>query len=224
MTSACYAIINFKTFFNSHPHKEDDINKTCTPTRNWLFNSHPHKEDDLSILYGCTSTYFSTHILTRRMTIDIVYIWVGWIFQLTSSQGGWRRAVCSAGGWKIFNSHPHKEDDASSDIAWIFVFLFQLTSSQGGWRFVRHCMNLCISFSTHILTRRMTERTRNWQKRNSFQLTSSQGGWRFPVFVLVHQSFFNSHPHKEDDIAAKHNSMPLHFSTHILTRRMTLET
>ena len=59
--------------FNSHPHKEDDHMGLTLFALLMFFNSHPHKEDDLSILYGCISTYFSTHILTRRMTQAILH-------------------------------------------------------------------------------------------------------------------------------------------------------
>ena len=34
------------SFFNSHPHKEDDVWKLVDDYDLELFNSHPHKEDD----------------------------------------------------------------------------------------------------------------------------------------------------------------------------------
>ena len=53
-----------------------------------LFNSHPHKEDDNDSSYVSPPLYFSTHILTRRMTkLESVYD-DSVNFQLTSSQGG----------------------------------------------------------------------------------------------------------------------------------------
>ena len=77
----------------------------------------------------------------------------------------------------------------------------------------------------------------------TFQLTSSQGGWPVLLIYLLLLQIFNSHPHKEDDSCTGHpvilqilfNSHPhkeddfpwrpvhsfSHFSTHILTRRMT---
>ena len=58
-----------------------------------------------------SSRNFSTHILTRRMTIYLT------IIHLTQ---------------KLFNSHPHKEDDdCVEDVIAVNAF-FQLTSSQGG--------------------------------------------------------------------------------------------
>ena len=96
--------------FNSHPHKEDDYKSDLSLAEARIFNSHPHKEDDfLMLLYGMLGKffnshphkeddddskavtdfkYFSTHILTRRMTKPIAFVILDWIFQLTSSQGG----------------------------------------------------------------------------------------------------------------------------------------
>ena len=135
-------------------------------------------------------TYLSCHLLTFVL------------FQLTSSQGGWRCNKWTE--WKdkffnshphkeddslllihlsnmyFFNSHPHKEDDVESEADWTDAETFQLTSSQGGW----HLKNFFCSY------------------RYNFQLTSSQGGWRSMAMVCA------LHPY---------------FSTHILTRRMTKE-
>ena len=52
------------------------------------FNSHPHKEDDVDSVYVDTDTVISTHILTRRMTQRNFTTLFSKIFQLTSSQGG----------------------------------------------------------------------------------------------------------------------------------------
>ena len=75
-----------------------------------LFNSHPHKEDDKTnqaiLFYNC----FSTHILTRRMTVH---------------------DDTSLGVLQFFNSHPHKEDDVNVMLLNAHS-VFQLTSSQGG--------------------------------------------------------------------------------------------
>ena len=53
-----------------------------------LFNSHPHKEDDDPTATIMDDIRFSTHILTRRMTVFPAYLKCGRSFQLTSSQGG----------------------------------------------------------------------------------------------------------------------------------------
>ena len=122
---------------------------------------------------------FSTHILTRRMTV------------LTT-----KRCYCL---W-LFNSHPHKEDDPQcAKCMWVYIFsthiltrrmTVQLHFLLPHLRFFNShphkeddpqcakCMWVYI-FSTHILTRRMTK---SWSCRtgcSDFQLTSSQGGWLF---------------------------------------------
>ena len=78
------------SYFNSHPHEEDDrptmISCSC-PTN---FNSHPHEEDDTYTPPVAGSTDISTHILTKRMTMVM--------FQLDVL-------------YEYFNSHPHEEDD-----------------------------------------------------------------------------------------------------------------
>ena len=142
----------------------------------------------------------STHILTRRMTVQRVCRKCGEVFQLTSSRGGWPTICLDDMTDEHFNSHPHEEDDIKN------------------WYICCIC-----NISTHILTRRMT----TWLWRiflqvkyfNShpheeddymtmakmgyhlvFQLTSSRGGWQLCRYVcMVEQNI----------------------STHILTRRMT---
>ena len=101
-------------FFNSHPHKEDDLLHVCQCYVLSLFNSHPHKEDDYIFLARLPFLHFSTHILTRRMTHPLPIFW---------------------DRNKIFNSHPHKEDDICTYPVFAEVVVFQLTSSQGGWRY-----------------------------------------------------------------------------------------
>ena len=57
-------------YFNSHPHEEDDDNLVYLYHLFHHFNSHPHEEDDF--FFGGIFCYcnISTHILTRRMTMD----------------------------------------------------------------------------------------------------------------------------------------------------------
>ena len=58
--------------FNSHPHKEDDVKNLQGYKNLCLFNSHPHKEDDVGFARRVNNERFSTHILTRRMTVTII--------------------------------------------------------------------------------------------------------------------------------------------------------
>ena len=121
--------------FNSHPHEEDDWNICANFTvtelfqltssrrgwhdaRNWRitpkrnFNSHPHEEDDEYHHERLERRkYISTHILTKRMTLQTAFTRIVSIFQLTSSRRGWRWYF---GVWKTSS-------------------IFQLTSSRRGW-------------------------------------------------------------------------------------------
>ena len=305
MTLCWQGLVLTLTYFNSHPHKEDDgyeglegkdIKKKFQLTSSqggWLrelrwnwqeqsfqltssqggwqlqrpllpsythFNSHPHKEDDLVMAKHQFSLFISTHILTRRMTMVILgkskkklhisthiltrrmtflffFFLDAFIFQLTSSQGGWRGSTTpqypvlnisthiltrrmtrfdnsSISCLEYFNSHPHKEDDAVSTD----------TIKKP-------------DISTHILTRRMTntesrpcpgqmhfnshphkedDTIRAWGDHiTSFQLTSSQGGWHWGSPGGAGVRNFNSHPHKEDDSSmGQADSQDHHFNSH----------
>ena len=83
----CFTAIR-DCFFNSHPHKEDDLESFRLLLSKFLFNSHPHKEDDVISCDFVFDQIFSTHILTRRMTNAMVATGSVLTFQLTSSQGG----------------------------------------------------------------------------------------------------------------------------------------
>ena len=119
------------------------------------FNSHPHEEDDTTCFACFTSSVISTHILTKRMThlllleLPVLYIST---HILTKRMTSWKFAVCnwsristhiltkrmtcyhnSTSPLCYFNSHPHEEDDNTTD--WNITIIF---------------------ISTHILTKRMT--------------------------------------------------------------------
>ena len=122
-------------------------------------------------------THFSTHILTRRMTVH---------------------DDTSLGVLQFFNSHPHKEDDQPIDGRKSFYNFsthiltrrmtlsrrsikscktFQLTSSQGGWHLLYRFYPVAFLFNSHP----HKEDDVNVMLLNAhsvFQLTSSQGGWR----------------------------------------------
>ena len=170
----------------------------------------------------CVPRIISTHILTRRMTVNVFHC----LFLLL-----------------YFNSHPHEEDDRLIPAILLCCFLFQLTSSRGGWPACFLAFWTLFSISTHILTRRMTTveskrdgtpciSTHILTRRMTsaffpkathgiFQLTSSRGGWQFTFnesnscfnisthiltrrmtvarTILLTEWNFNSHPHEEDD-------------------------
>ena len=89
MTMVVARLTSSLLHFNSHPHKEDDINVVRSRNLYIHFNSHPHKEDDFHQGICNASRCISTHILTRRMTRSNPCKILSIIFQLTSSQGGW---------------------------------------------------------------------------------------------------------------------------------------
>ena len=109
---------------------------------------------------------------------------------------------------------------------------------------IRSSYEVPFDISTHILTRRMTTCSGKCKKHLIFQLTSSRGGWRSPpstrqgsgIFQLTSSrggwrmdygcwqwnTYFNSHPHEEDDGYGQDMTSQDDISTHILTRRMTM--
>ncbi len=193
LSSSCVPI------FNSHPHKEDDTRWICILQGLRFFNSHPHKEDDHSWRYQQNHNMFSTHILTRRMTISLLVHLLSSVFQLTSSQGGWRAIMYAIFSNISFSTHILTRRMTFTGWSYIKDLCFQLTSSQGGW--LRRILgnHWVFIFSTHILTRRMTVLFIPLPPQFPFQLTSSQGGWLFILNFCRSFYFFNSHPHKEDD-------------------------
>ena len=82
--------------------------------------------------------------------------------------------------------------------------------------------NICSNISTHILTKRMTQQNNNVDVEKVFQLTSSRRGWLIRWTEKCHLSYFNSHPHEEDDCMVLSACLiQISISTHILTKRMT---
>ena len=110
MTSAFVHVCKTCSYFNSHPHEEDDLLFRQFRLSYLYFNSHPHEEDDFvssdfphalsisthiltkrmtDITCNCNNRYrISTHILTKRMTKSPTSIPTPVIFQLTSSRRG----------------------------------------------------------------------------------------------------------------------------------------
>ena len=186
------------------------------------FNSHPHEEDDI--------------FMAPRICINA-------IFQLTSSRRGWRPTKWIPGYCGDFNSHPHEEDDNCRTSSCHVIdcisthiltkrmtaikknrapnIIFQLTSSRRGWRILPFLRKTGEGISTHILTKRMTNSIARTLEKQIFQLTSSRRGWRLTRWSIVQESYFNSHPHEEDDDDTISKMRGETISTHILTKRMT---
>ena len=124
---------NLYRYFNSQPHKEADdcflISielkqiSTHSLTRRLTFyiadtqhsvciSTHSLTRRLTSLLSSIqNSPFISTHSLTRRLTILACCGFCPEIFQLTASQGGWRRIDQCLYLLKHFNSQPHKEAD-----------------------------------------------------------------------------------------------------------------
>ena len=165
-------------YFNSQPHKEADCPRSSVRSHQDHFNSQPHKEADGITPYPATAAV---------------------LFQLTASQGGWRRSALSL---------PLPPE-------------FQLTASQGGWRRPLPETFRC-PISTHSLTRRLTlwlslSRLRIYISTHSLtrRLTHSLVNIVFAICISTHSltrrltyfapeklqknQHFNSQPHKEAD-------------------------
>ena len=89
MTSVSGSLIRSSSYFNSHPHEEDDRCPGSQPKANRHFNSHPHEEDDgKTVPAAQRGGKISTHILTKRMTAQMKAQSTVAKFQLTSSRRG----------------------------------------------------------------------------------------------------------------------------------------
>ena len=60
----------------------------CLDDEQLHFNSHPHEEDDIMTGLAKSTIHISTHILTKRMTMQADTQILLLIFQLTSSRRG----------------------------------------------------------------------------------------------------------------------------------------
>ena len=142
------------------------------------FNSHPHEEDDtIQTVQSLSYRYFNSHPHEEDDLTLATTCLIGKQFQLTSSRRGWQITAIWKSTEKNFNSHPHEEDD----------WLIQVHG---------HCKII----STHILTKRMTYHNGviNWERVISTHiLTKRMTMWKDTSMILI--SYFNSHPHEEDD-------------------------
>ena len=107
----CIQCDTYQKYFNSHPHKEDDLSGCSLDSKQSNFNSHPHKEDDIHRKQRCARRNISTHILTRRMTCSF----------------------CASVPIFIISTHILTRRMTNHGINSELKLLFQLTSSQGGW-------------------------------------------------------------------------------------------
>ncbi len=198
--------------------------------RGWHFS-------DIRIL--CKNT-ISTHILTKRMTFFLSYLFPrSTLFQLTSSRRGWQESVFNISVSPCisthiltkrmtiyqtslylfslyFNSHPHEEDDKCLFFNFYTLFYFNSHPHEED--------DVCgvligtrgKDISTHILTKRMTSLSTWWSYLwfiSTHILTKRMTLW------CTHRNkgegYFNSHPHEEDDKWKKSKtSLRLYFNSH----------
>ena len=119
-----------------------------------LFNSHPHKEDDDVTICRFYIMNFSTHILTRRMTLQTLLLLCIYYFSTHILTRRMTLSRWNVNGWKTFSTH---------------ILTRRMTN-------IARQLDIAWNFSTHILTRRMTAAVGPVMLILSFQLTSSQGG------------------------------------------------
>ena len=142
----------------------------------------------------------STHILTKRMTVQPKKEKRKESFQLTSSRRGW---------------HLMRQPKS-------WVITFQLTSSRRGWHIAHLRYLFGVTISTHILTKRMTEEgldviveeyisTHILTKRMTTTIEEGKKGRKISTHILTKRMTW---PRRK---------MEVHWgiSTHILTKRMT---
>ena len=76
------------SYFNSHPHEEDDGTTINRPVVSSYFNSHPHEEDDdICLVCLLLYLYFNSHPHEEDDEVNGVKYDEN-IFQLTSSRRG----------------------------------------------------------------------------------------------------------------------------------------
>ena len=130
-----------------------------------------------SFAHKSPASVISTHILTRRMT-------AAFSSKLSASLH--------------FNSHPHKEDDfhgvpegCRCHIS-THILTRRMTGSGNGCHAI-------ILISTHILTRRMTGHIPTTPPMFEISTHILTRRMTRTGRVRLTRSYFNSHPHKEDD-------------------------
>ena len=166
------------SYFNSHPHEEDDVFSSPQVSFYKHFNSHPHEKDDGSLaksIFG--AHYFNSHPHEEDDNRSNCAGSGTLRFQLTSTPTGLLMTIYYS--------------DVTS--------IFQLTSSRRGWRLFAWRNVTMTDISTHILTKRMTVFLSSWILTVLFQLTSSRRGWLAVCKSKESLEYLKSQPHKEYD-------------------------
>ena len=189
-----------RLYFNSHPHEEDD--EAAAQARHIAeeFQLTSSRRGWHRRCQALQTSYISTHILTKRMTVAVSSVGV---MNSISTHILTKRMTKVRNSLQIternFNSHPHEEDDAGDKerLAYESWYFNSHPHEEDDWR-IRRRRRIC-GISTHILTKRMTVICDKIIADIPFQLTSSRRGWHFRDNWTRWMWYFNSHPHEEDD-------------------------
>ena len=146
------------------------------------------------------SAEISTHSLTRRLTSASTNKLSALTFQLTASQGGWRKSCAYVARYMLFQLTASQGGWLLLHVMRGYLSIFQLTASQGGWPNSTLPSSISTNFNSQPHKEADQSSKCRIQRTIKFQLTASQGGWRR----------FSSRNHSFQII-----------STHSLTRRLT---
>ena len=212
-----------KTYFNSHPHEEDDMTgdvlkvavriSTHILTKR-MTSFHRLKFHFISI---------STHILTKRMTIVSVIPITSRNISTHILTKRMTEASQNLSLEHIISTHILTKRMTQAFAFMLWWIIFQLTSSRRGWLSSLIILIGSWNISTHILTKRMTCLC-VWIKRcYKFQLTSSRRGWPAPFTIWFPSSSFQLTSSRRGWRKVTYIlNKGLDISTHILTKRMTM--
>ena len=122
-----------ETYFNSHPHKEDDskseVSRIWDAISTHILTKRMTSPNSVAVAWG----YISTHILTKRMTVEDLR---NELVKSISTHILTKRMTVMVMGYRLckvhFNSHPHEEDDKMAVSLTKGEKVFQLTSSRRG--------------------------------------------------------------------------------------------
>ena len=173
---------------------------------------------------GLTVLDISTHILTKRMTVDPGTETLTITFQLTSSRRGWHYLRWYQKPFDKISTHILTKR-MTSDMRFVLLLsIFQLTSSRRGWPLGKIDVEVAELFQ-------LTSSRRGWQPAclvvfavKIFQLTSSRRGWLGYLRHGLQRNGISTHIlTKRMTFCYRVYFVIKIISTHILTKRMTLD-
>ena len=143
------------SYFNSHPHEEDD---SLIQNREWWIYISTHiltKRMTITLGPNCAGNGISTHILTKRMTTE-------------TEQEAQSRMISTHILTKRMTADELRK--VKMQVISTHILTKRMTPRKDNARIIFH-------ISTHILTKRMTLTASVLIPSIVFQLTSSRRGW-----------------------------------------------